>query len=150
MCWQINVILPVSFSSRPTKAFSFNSRLGTLCIHYASYRGCNLQRMQSSKWDTATFIVYSIYTSLYASALNVFSFNKRAVLLQAPETLLWYFYLTKYKAMGPDGDFGVFNSLQCMRVNKSALIILHVCIHVRSISENTMLNRNIIVWSFSA
>ncbi len=39
MCWQIKVILSVSFSARLTKAVSFNSGLRTLRIRYASYRG---------------------------------------------------------------------------------------------------------------
>lgn len=91
-------------------------------------------------------IVYSIYTSLCTSALDVFSFNKRLVLPQAPAILLWPFCLTKYKAMGPDGNFGVFSSLQCMGVIKSALTA--ACIHVRLISENTMLNQDILLSAF--
>ncbi len=50
----------VSFSTSPTKAVSFNSRLRTLHIHYASYRGCDLRRTQSSKWDTAYIVSVSL------------------------------------------------------------------------------------------
>lgn len=46
-----------------------------------------------------TVFVYNIYTSLCTKVLNVISFNKQVALLQAPEVLLWSFYLTKYKAI---------------------------------------------------
>lgn len=50
--------------------------------------------------------------------------------------------------MGPDGNFGVFNSLQCMRVIKSTLIILHVS--MLDEFQKTQLNRDIHFWCFSA